>query len=115
MDKTISIIRITFFFICLDSRYLVSHLFGFERWLAMFIGGGIGALVILVDVFLKGISLRGLTALTFGLFVGWVMASFISSSPLFEGAESHTKFLARLAMFVLLTYLGAVIALRGRD
>lgn len=115
MDKTISIIRITFFFICLASSYLVSHLFGFERWLAMFVGGSIGALVILVDVFLKGFSLRGLTALTFGLFVGWVMASFISSSPLFEGAESQTKFLARLAMFVILTYLGAVIALRGRD
>ena len=115
MDKTIAIIRWTFFLICLAGSYLVSNIFGFERWQAMFIGGGIGALVILVDIFLKGFSLRGLTALTFGLFVGWVMAFFISSSPLFDGADSQTKFLARLAMFVILMYLGAVIALRGRD
>ncbi len=115
MDKTIAIIRWTFFLICLAGSYLVSNIFGFERWQAMFIGGGIGVLVILVDIFLKGFSLRGLTALTFGLFVGWVMAFFISSSPLFDGADSQTKFLARLAMFVILMYLGAVIALRGRD
>ena len=118
MDKTITIIRITFFLICLAGSYLVCLTQpDWDQYLgrALFMGGGIGALVILVDVFLKGFSLRGLTALTFGLFVGWVMAFFISSSPLFEGADSQTKFLARLAMFVILMYLGAVIALRGRD
>ena len=115
MDKTIAIIRLTFFLVCLAGSYLVSNIFGFERWRSMFIGGGIGALVILVDIFLKGFSLRGMTALTFGLFVGWVMAFFISSSPLFEGGDPQTIYLARLSMFVILMYLGAVIALRGRD
>lgn len=72
-------------------------------------------MVILIDVFLKGFSLRGLTALTFGLFVGWLFAIFISNSPLFENGDPQILFLVRLALFVILMYLGAVIALRGRD
>ena len=82
---------------------------------AVFIGTSIGVLVILIDVFLKGFSLRGLTALTFGLFVGWLFAIFISNSPLFENGDPQILFLVRLALFVILMYLGSVIALRGRD
>jgi len=83
--------------------------------LAIFIGASIGVLVILIDVFLKGFSLRGLTALTFGLFVGWLITIFISNSPLFENGDPQILFLVRLALFVILMYLGSVIALRGRD
>ena len=72
-------------------------------------------MVILIDVFLKGFSLRGLTALTFGLFVGCLFAILISNSPLFENGDPQILFLVRLALFVILMYLGAVIALRGRD
>ena len=118
MNKTIVTIRIIFFFTCMIGSYLVclTEPEWDKYWKrALFIGGSIGALVILVDIFLKGFSLRGLTALTFGLFVGWVMAFFVSVSPLFEGTETQTKFLVRLTMFVVLMYLGAVIALRGRD
>lgn len=82
---------------------------------SVFIGSSIGVLVILIDIFLKGFSLRGLTALTFGLFVGWLFAIFISNSPLFENGDPQILFLVRLALFVILMYLGSVIALRGRD
>ncbi len=122
MSKTIFTIRVVFFLLCITASYLIC--FSIPDWdqyllWAMLIGAFLGALVILVDVMLKGFSLRGLSALTFGLFMGWLMANFISSSPFFEDTyydgDPTTLFLVRLAMYVILMYLGAVIALRGRD
>ncbi len=118
MYKTIVILRIFFFLICVTGSYLVCYSipdWDQYRTLAVFIGASIGVLVILIDVFLKGFSLRGLTALTFGLFVGWLFAIFISNSPLFENGDPQILFLVRLSLFVILMYLGSVIALRGRD
>lgn len=118
MYKTIIILRIFFFLICVTGSYLVCYSipdWDQYRMRAVFIGTSIGVLVILIDVFLKGFSLRGLTALTFGLFVGWLFAIFISNSPLFENGDPQILFLVRLALFVILMYLGSVIALRGRD
>ena len=118
MYKTIVIIRIFFFLICVTGSYLVCYSipdWDQYRTLAVFIGASIGVLVILIDVFLKGFSLRGLTALTFGLFIGWLFAIFISNSPLFENGDPQILFLVRLSLFVILMYLGSVIALRGRD
>lgn len=128
MTQTIRIIRIFFFLLCLVGGWLISY--GVPdwdryRWLATFIGACIGALVILLDVLLKGFSLRGLSALSFGLFMGWLCAYLIGSSPLFdvpfeafdEGNFILTQnlYLVRLTLYVILMYLGAVIALRGRD
>ncbi|MGJ3243109.1 MAG: PIN/TRAM domain-containing protein [Opitutales bacterium] len=123
MKTTILTIRIFFFALCLFGAWLLWDLN--RDWslsLTLFIGGAIGALVILTDMLLKGFSLRGMTALTFGLAVGAIIATFISNSPLFEPlVESGDQelagvvFLVRLVLYVILMYLGAVIALRGRD
>jgi uncharacterized protein YacL len=129
MNKTISALRIFFFVLCLVGAWLITY--SVPEWdafrlRALFIGGAIGALVILVDVMLKGFSLRGLSALTFGLFVGWACAHILATSPLFEFPFEEQQdelgiiltqnlYLIRLALFVVLMYLGAVIALRGKD
>lgn len=118
MSKTIFIIRVIFFFLAVAASYLVCYTieeWDRYRWLAIFVGSSIGFLVILVDLLLKGFSLRGLTALTFGLFIGWMMAHFLSTSPLFETGDPQILYLSRLSLFVILMYLGAVIALRGKD
>lgn len=128
MQHTLRVIRLFFLLLCLLGGWLISY--GIPewdeyRWLAVFVGGSIGALVILVDILLKGFSLRGMSALTFGLFIGWAVAQFIATSPLFdvpfeELDETTTiltqnMYLVRLVLFVILMYLGAVIALRGKD
>ncbi len=118
MNKTIITIRVFFLTTCLLGSWLVWY--SNKDWedslyLILFTGLGIGALVVLVDIFLKGFSLRGLSAMTFGLFVGWLIAYFISESPLFENGAPETLFMVRLALFLIMMYLGAVIALRGRD
>jgi uncharacterized protein YacL len=128
MNHTLRVIRLFFILLCLVGGWLVSYgvpEWDEYRWLAVFVGGAIGVLVVLVDVMLKGFSLRGLSALTFGLFVGWLCAHLIATSPFFDlpfdaldeasVVLTQNVYLARLALYVILMYLGAVIALRGKD
>ena len=128
MNETIRVIRIFFLLLCIVGGWLISY--GVPEWdqyrfLAVFIGAAIGTLVILVDIMLKGFSLRGLTAVTFGLFVGWLCAHLIAISPLFEipifgwdeasSVMAQNMYLIRIVLYVILMYLGSVIALRGKD
>lgn len=118
MNKTLLAIRLVFVALCAAGGWLVCY--AIREWddhraLAVFIGLSIGVLVVLVDIMLKGFSLRGLSAVTFGLAVGAFIAYLLGTSPLFERADEQNIFLARLALFLVCTYLCAVIALRGRD
>ncbi|HSH09534.1 MAG TPA: PIN domain-containing protein [Oceanipulchritudo sp.] len=128
MNPTLRVLRLFFFLLCLIAGWLISYTvpeWDAYRWVAVFIGAGIGALVILIDVMLKGFSLRGLSALSFGLFIGWACAHLIATSPFFDFPfddmdEASTilvqnLYLIRLGLYVILMYLGAVIALRGKD
>ncbi len=123
MNKTLTVIRIVFLLFCITGSMLVAYLFGGDttpRWVIIGVGVGLGVLTILTDIYLKGFSLRGLTALSFGLAIGLLIATLISVSPLFdplvqEEDSAGTVYLVRLALFIVCTYLGAVLALRGRD
>lgn len=128
MAYTIRVIRLFFLLLMMSGGLLVAYTvpeWDEYRWLGIFIGLCLGTLVILVDIMLKGFSLRGLSALTFGLFVGWICAQLITSSPFFDfpfdgsdGANvilTQNVYLIRLTLFVVLMYLGAVLALRGKD
>lgn len=118
MQKTLLAIRIIFVALCAGAGWLICYTvpeWDGYRGLAVAIGFLLGALVVLVDIFLKGFSLRGLSAVTFGLAVGSLISYLIGSSPLFSSGDPSIIYLARLALFVICTYLGAVIALRGKD
>ncbi|HVZ63501.1 MAG TPA: PIN domain-containing protein [Lacunisphaera sp.] len=118
MNKTLLVIRIFFIALCITASWLVCYTiedWDHRRGLAMFIGGAIGTLVVLVDLMLKGFSLRGLTALTFGLGIGAVVAWLLGTSPLLKEGDPQIIYLVQLALFLICTYLGTVIALRGKD
>lgn len=119
MNKTLLTLRLFFFVLCIAGSWLVCY--AIKEWddyrgRAMVIGGLIGLLVILVDIMLKGFSLRGLSALTFGLAIGALISWLLANSPLLKaGGDPQIIFLVQLTLFVICTYLGAVIALRGKD
>lgn len=118
MNKTLAAIRIVFLVLCTAGGWLVAYAipeWDAYRGVAVAVGGLIGLLVVLVDVLLKGFSLRGLTAITFGLGVGALIAWLLSTSPLLEQGDPQVIFLVRLALFLICMYLATVIALRGRD
>ncbi|HEY0864875.1 MAG TPA: PIN domain-containing protein [Lacunisphaera sp.] len=118
MNKTLLVIRILFIALCAVASWLVCYTveeWDHRRGLAVSIGLMIGVLVVLVDLMLKGFSLRGLTALTFGLGIGALIAWLISTSPLLKEGDPSIIYLVQLALFLICTYLGTVIALRGKD
>ena len=118
MNKTLLVIRIVFIALCAVGSWLLCYTveeWDHRRGLAVAIGLMIGVLVVLVDLMLKGFSLRGLTALTFGLAVGAVIAWLIGTSPLLNKGDPSIIYLVQMALFVICTYLGTVIALRGKD
>jgi uncharacterized protein YacL len=118
MNSTLLPIRIVFIALCAAAGWLLCYTIGDwdgYRVRASFIGLSIGMLVVLVDLMLKGFSLRGLSAITFGLGMGLLVAYMISASPLLESGDAQMIYLVRLTLFLVCTYLGTVIALRGRD
>ena len=121
MNKTLLVIRILFIALCAVASWLICYTveeWDHRRGLAIVIGLMIGSLVVLVDLMLKGFSLRGMSAVTFGLGVGALIAWLISSSPLLNPpgkGDPQTVYLVQLALFIICTYLGTVIALRGKD
>lgn len=118
MNKTLIAIRAVFFVLCGAGGWLVCYTireWDEYRLRALLIGLLIGALVILVDILLKGFSLRGLSAISFGLAIGTLIAHLIGSSPLFRWGDTPTLYLFQLVLFIVCTYLATVIALRGKD
>lgn len=118
MNRTLLPIRIIFILLCAAGGWLICYTI--EDWdrhrpLATFIGGSIGALAVLTDLMLKGFSLRGLSAITFGLGIGMLISHLLGTSPLFVGADPQYMYLTQLTLFLVSTYLCTVIALRGKD
>jgi len=118
MNKTLFPIRLVFIFLCAAAGWLVCYSirdWDGHRSLAVFIGLAIGILVVLVDIMLRGFSLRGLSAITFGLAAGTLISYMISRSPLLKEGDPQIIYLVQLGLFITVTYLSTVIALRGKD
>lgn len=118
MNRTLFPIRVLFIILCAASGWLVCLTvpeWDDRRVLAVAMGFLIGVLVVLVDLLLKGFSLRGLSALSFGLLIGSLISYLVSVSPLLGAGDPQIVFLVRLALFLVATYLATVIALRGKD
>jgi len=118
MNKTLLPIRLVFVALCAASGWLVCYtITEWDRYhgIALTVGLCLGLLVVLVDVMLKGFSLRGLSAMTFGIGVGALIAHMVGSSPLLEQGDPTRIYLVRLTLFIVCPYLATVIALRGKD
>ena len=82
MNKTLLVLRIGFLGLCVGASLLLCYTireWDHYRTTAVLVGVLIGALIVLVDILLKGFSLRGLSALTFGLGIGVVLAWMIGN------------------------------------
>jgi uncharacterized protein YacL len=121
MKKTLFLFRLFFLLVsllgCVLMWYAVKD---WSLWGVLFVGMSVACLVILTDLLLQGFSLRGLSAITFGLGAGALVAYFLSNSPLFEPLLGDPElaqmlYLARLGLYVISMYLATVVALRGKD
>lgn len=101
---------------------LISIIIGFQIGLiedAPLVGAGFGFIASIVLIILEGgmrrVSVRGLSSVVFGLALGLIMAKLISDIlsvlPLNETVIS----ISRVVLTVVFAYLGAAMALRGKD
>ena len=118
MPQTILTIRLLLLVFCVMGGLVIWYAYPdgpLGAWLSMLVGLLLGLLLVLIDVLIKGFSLRGLSALTFGLLAGLLASHFITISPLFEEGDPKLIYVTRVCVFIGVTYLSTVIALRGRD
>jgi uncharacterized protein YacL len=115
---TLLMLRVFFLILCVMGSWSISQLE--DQWaqhpvIAILIGLVGGGLFIGVDKALKGFSLRGLSAATFGILTGFTISYFIGNSVLFKFIDDEPKLIAQIVMYVVGTYLAMVIALRAKD
>ena len=111
-------LRLFFLILCVLGSWSISQLN--DQWaqhpiLAIAIGMAGGGAFIGVDKLLKGFSLRGLSAASFGILVGFTISYFIGNSVLFKFIDDEPKLIAQIVMYVVGSYLAMMIALRAKD
>ncbi len=83
------------------------------------LGLELGVLFALMLIFLEQrmhrISMRGLSAMVFGLLLGVFMAKLISDILALIPLGSFFQSISRVILTIVFSYLGAVVALRGKD
>src|SRR5450631_3032948 len=70
---------------------------------------------IFVEANLKQVSVRGLSSMVFGLLLGIFMANLVSDIISLLPLGDVLKPILRVVMTLVFSYLGAVMALRGKD
>jgi uncharacterized protein YacL len=109
-------IRILFLTLCIVAGYEVSQVE--PDWIGngvrgCFIGFGLGGLCVALDEMLKGFSLRAFSSVTFGLFLGTLVANLIDRSGLLTDSDDPQRRVIRLSLFLSFGYLGMVLAMRS--
>lgn len=116
---TLTFIRIFFTVISAVVGYQLGLLFPLGDGNAAFLGtavGLFGSLVLIgLELSLRKISVRGLSAAVFGLIFGLLMAKLLSDALALIPMSITASSSMRLVLTLIFCYLGMVIAMRGRD
>ncbi len=111
---TLLFIRIFFLVLSGVVGYLIGNIYNSEIF-GVLVALASGALLILLEITMKRVSVRGLSSVVFGLLFGVIMAKLVADTvaliPMHESILSS----ARVVLTLIFSYLGAVIALRGKD
>ncbi len=111
---TLLFIRVFFLIISTLIGFYIGSIAFYPFW-GVCLGFGTGLALILLEISLRRVSVRGLSSMVFGLLLGVFMAKLVSDIlsllPLGEFVQS----VSRVAFTLIFSYLGAVMALRGKD
>ncbi|MEK6564962.1 MAG: PIN domain-containing protein [Candidatus Omnitrophota bacterium] len=84
-------------------------------WIKMLAGGFAGVLIILFEVGMRRVSVRGLSSAVFGLLLGLVMSRIVYEAIILFGPLQENLKIIRAIMTFIFCYLGMIIAIRGKD
>jgi len=74
-----------------------------------------GLFLIFVESRLRRVSVRGLSSMVFGLLLGVFMAKLLSDILTLVELDEFVLSVSRVVLTIMFSYLGAVMALRGKD
>lgn len=78
--------------------------------------GAVSSIVIIVvEVFMKKVSVRGLSSTVFGLILGLIMSKLVGDAVTLITTDLAELARARVVITIVFCYLGMVIGLRGKD
>jgi len=111
---TLLFIRGFFLIICGIVGYYIGSI-SMQALLGAAIGSLCGALLILSELGLRRVTVRGLSSMVFGLLLGIFMAQLVSNVMMVLPLEPYMQSLLRAIFTIVFAYLGTVMALRGKD
>jgi len=79
------------------------------------VGFSFSFLIIVLEVMMRRVSVRGLSSMVFGLLLGMLMAKIVSNAFLLFPIEHSVRALTNVILILSFCYLGAALGLRGRD
>ena len=109
-------VRLVFISLSTLAGYAVSQVqpeFLQGGWVGALVGFGFAGVLVAFDEMIKGFSLRAFSAATVGLMLGYVVALLVDQSGLFDYAEERARWVIRLTLFVGLSYIGMILAMRS--
>ena len=111
---TLLFIRIFFLIISLIVGYQVGEMYQQPIW-GIGMGGLSSLFLIGVEASLRRVSVRGLSSMVFGLLLGVFMAKLVSDILALLPLGDFLQSILRVVFTLVFSYLGAVMALRGKD
>lgn len=111
---TLLFIRVFFTVLCAVVGYQVGVIIN-DSIMGVIFGILVAAFLITIETTFRKVSLRGLSSMVFGLVLGVVMAKVISDILSLLPLGDVFLPIARVVLTVSFSYLGAVMALRGKD
>lgn len=116
---TLVLIRIFFMAMATIVGYQIGSLSPMQDGNAAFWGATLGLssslIIIFLELGMRKISVRGLSAAVFGLIFGLIMAKLFSDAFALISMSETVASSIRLVLTLIFCYLGTVIAMRGRD
>jgi len=114
MQITLLFVRLFFVIGCLFIGYSTGLGIG-SGIVGLWVGLGFGVLIIMLEMLMRRVSVRGLSSMVFGLILGLLMAKIISSAFTLFPIEESVRSVTTMILSLSFCYLGAALALRGRD
>jgi len=85
-----------------------------EIW-GVLLGALVAALIIVIEIGMRKVSVKGLSSSVFGLILGLIMSKLVSDAFSLAPISTSSLSIIRVSLTLVFCYLGMVIGLRGKD
>ncbi|MFH1621504.1 MAG: TRAM domain-containing protein [Candidatus Omnitrophota bacterium] len=114
MKITLLFVRLFFIIGSAFMGYSVGLALGEEK-VGLLIGCGFSVVIIILEMMMRRVSVRGLSSMVFGLLLGLIMAKIVANAFVLFPMESAVRSVTNIILSLSFCYLGAALGLRGRD